>query len=171
METTIDRIFKLIDYKKDSVYKLSKEISVSNGYFSKQRASGGSISSNIIEKIVNYYTDVNVNWLITGKGSMLRPPELMSEVEMLQHDKEVEEGKWHVSSAPPQPTIVDNEYLLRRFEELVVENAKLKEEINAIKSGKRHVSGVDTSPNIQRAVEAEMMSGFAAEKTEKYEKK
>lgn len=68
----IERIYQLIDYKKDSVYKISLEIGVSNGYFSKTKAKNGSVGGDIIEKIVNYYTDVNVEWLITGKGSMLK---------------------------------------------------------------------------------------------------
>ena len=68
----IERIYQLIDYKKDSVYKVSKEIGVSNGYFSKTKAKNGSVGGDIIEKIVNYYTDVNVEWLITGEGSMLK---------------------------------------------------------------------------------------------------
>ena len=68
----IERIYQLIDYKKDSVYKISKEIGVSNGYFSKTKPKNGSVGGDIIEKIVNYYTDVNVEWLITGEGSMLK---------------------------------------------------------------------------------------------------
>ena len=68
----IERIYQLIDYKKDSVYKISKEIGVSNGYFSKTKAKNGSVGGDIIEKIVNYYTDINVEWLITGEGSMLK---------------------------------------------------------------------------------------------------
>ena len=68
----IERIYQLIDYKKDSVYKISKEIGVSNGYFSKTKAKNGSVGGDIIEKIVNYYTDVNVEWLITGEGPMLK---------------------------------------------------------------------------------------------------
>ena len=68
----IERIYQLIDYKKDSVYKISKEIGVSNGYFSKTKAKNGSVGGDIIDKIVNYYTDVNVEWLITGEGPMLK---------------------------------------------------------------------------------------------------
>ena len=72
METTIDRIYKVVAYKGDSIYKLSKKIGVSNGYFSKQRQGKGAISSNIIEKIVSYYLDIDADWLLTGKGSMFR---------------------------------------------------------------------------------------------------
>ena len=73
METTIDRIYKIVEYKGESIYKLSKDIDVSNGYFSKQRQGGGAISSNIIEKIVRHYIDVDANWLLTGNGEMLKP--------------------------------------------------------------------------------------------------
>ncbi len=68
----IERIYQVSDFKNDSIYKISKEIGVSNGYFSKTRQKKGSVSSNIIEKIVNYYPDLNVEWLITGKGEMLK---------------------------------------------------------------------------------------------------
>lgn len=69
----IERLYQVFDYKGDSVYKISKEIDVSNGYFSKTRAKQGNVGSDIIEKIVNYYTDINVEWLITGNGEMLKP--------------------------------------------------------------------------------------------------
>lgn len=68
----IERLYQIFDFKGDSVYKISKEIDVSNGYFAKTRAKQGNIGSDIIEKIVSYYTDVNVEWLITGKGEMLK---------------------------------------------------------------------------------------------------
>lgn len=72
MKTTIDRIYELVDFKGETIYKLSKSIDVSNGYFSKQKLSNGAISSTIIEKLVNHFPDVDLNWLITGKGKMLR---------------------------------------------------------------------------------------------------
>jgi hypothetical protein len=75
MNTTVDRIYKIAEYKHDSIYKLSKGIGVSNGYFSKQRQNNGAISSNIIEKIVIYYPDVDANWLLTGEGEMLKKQE------------------------------------------------------------------------------------------------
>lgn len=72
METTIERLYKIVDFKEDSIYRLSKEIGVSNGYFSKQKQSNGALSSNIIEKIVSYYSDLDANWLLTGQGEMLK---------------------------------------------------------------------------------------------------
>ena len=80
----IERIYQVFDYKGGSVYKISKKIDVSNGYFSKTRAKQGNVGSDIIEKIVNYYTDINVEWLITGNGEMLKP-----NVEERQHNESV----------------------------------------------------------------------------------
>ena len=68
----IERIYQLSDFKGDSIYKISKEIDVSNGYFAKTKAKNGSVGSEIIEKIVSYYPDLNIEWLITGNGEILK---------------------------------------------------------------------------------------------------
>ena len=72
----IERIYQLSDLKGDSIYKISKEIDVSNGYFAKTKAKNGSVGSEIIEKIVSYYPDLNVEWLITGNGEMIKTKSL-----------------------------------------------------------------------------------------------
>lgn len=74
----IERIYKLAEYKGDSIYKLSKDLEVSNGYFAKQRKINGAISSNIIEKIVSYYDDVNLEWLIKGTGEIITSKEAIN---------------------------------------------------------------------------------------------
>ncbi len=70
MQTTIERLYQWLESKEESIYKFSKQIGVSNGYFSKQKKANGAISSNVIEKIVNHYDDLNLNWLLTGNGFM-----------------------------------------------------------------------------------------------------
>jgi len=69
---TTERLFYFIRCKNISVNKFSKEIGVSNAYFSKQKKSKGSIGSHIIEKIVSIYPEINLEWLLTGKGDMLK---------------------------------------------------------------------------------------------------
>jgi phage repressor protein C with HTH and peptisase S24 domain len=68
----IERIFCFIDYKGISVNEFSKSINVSNGYLAKQRISNANVGSHIIEKIVNMYPNISIEWLITGQGEMLR---------------------------------------------------------------------------------------------------
>lgn len=66
----VSRIYKIIDCKGVTVNEFSNKIGVSNGYFAKQRSSNGNIGSQIIEKIVNMYPDISLEWLILGKGEM-----------------------------------------------------------------------------------------------------
>lgn len=48
-------------------------IKVGNGYTSKQSKSGASIGSDVLERIIDTYPDLNPLWLITGKGDMTIP--------------------------------------------------------------------------------------------------
>lgn len=66
----ISRIYEFIDYKDVTVNEFSNKIGVSNGYFAKQRSVNGNVSSRIIEKIVNLYPEISLEWLILGKGNM-----------------------------------------------------------------------------------------------------
>lgn len=68
----IENIYKYIDFKGLSAYEFSKNISISNGYLAKTKKNNGAVGEHIIEKIVSYYSDIDPEWLITGKGSMLR---------------------------------------------------------------------------------------------------
>jgi Peptidase S24-like len=67
-----DNIVSYLKYKGISVNKFSTEIGVSNSYFSKQIKENGSIGSKIMQEIVKKYEDINPEWLLTGKGAMLK---------------------------------------------------------------------------------------------------
>lgn len=68
----IERIYQFIDYKGVSVKEFSDNIGVSNGYLAKQKANSANLGSHIVEKIVVFYPDISVEWLITGRGRMLK---------------------------------------------------------------------------------------------------
>lgn len=68
----IERLLHFAYNEGISANKLSKQIEVSNAYFSKQKKNNGNIGSNIIEKIVRIYPNLNTDWLITGTGEMLK---------------------------------------------------------------------------------------------------
>lgn len=70
--TTIDRIFQYLDFKGLKYAPTEKILGLSNGYLGKMRARGASIGSEVIEKIVLHYKDINPEWLLSGKGSMIR---------------------------------------------------------------------------------------------------
>lgn len=63
-----ERMLKYLDSKDISQYSFSKETGLSNGFLK----SGSSISSENMELISNIYIDLNLIWLITGKGEMLK---------------------------------------------------------------------------------------------------
>lgn len=63
-----ERILQFIDYKGFSKNKFYKETGLSNGILDKKSG----LTSESIEKIYSKYPEINIEWLLTGKGEMLR---------------------------------------------------------------------------------------------------
>lgn len=63
-----DRIIKYIEFKGLTKYKFYKETSLSNGFLDKK----GSIGVDKCEIIYSKYPDINLEWLITGNGEMIK---------------------------------------------------------------------------------------------------
>jgi phage repressor protein C with HTH and peptisase S24 domain len=63
-----DRIRQYIDYKGITPYKFCKELGLSMGYLDKK----GAIGTDKYLKIIEYFPDINPEWLLTGKGEMLK---------------------------------------------------------------------------------------------------
>ena len=68
----LERIKKYIDYKSISVAAFEKSIGMSNASFGKCLKRGGAIGTDKLENILSVYSDISPNWLLTGKGEMLR---------------------------------------------------------------------------------------------------
>jgi hypothetical protein len=71
MMKIIDRILLFVHHKNMSMRTFDTSIGVGNGYTSKQSKSGGSVGSNVLERIIDKYPDLNPLWLVTGKGEMI----------------------------------------------------------------------------------------------------
>ena len=69
----IERFLQFIENKGLTLHKVERELGLSNGYLGKQRDRKGSIGSDIIEKIVEHYPDLDVRWLLTGQKSEITP--------------------------------------------------------------------------------------------------
>jgi len=67
----INRILLFIKHKGLSMRAFDLSIGASNGYTSKQSKTNASVGSNVLEKIIDVYPDLNPLWLITGKGNMI----------------------------------------------------------------------------------------------------
>lgn len=63
-----ERIKEYLDLKEISKYQFYKDMGFSNGFLDKE----GSIGSDKCEKIIYQYSDLNIEWLLTGKGPMLK---------------------------------------------------------------------------------------------------
>ncbi|MDR1887619.1 MAG: hypothetical protein LBQ70_06855 [Prevotellaceae bacterium] len=68
---TKERLRKFAAYKGAGRNRFEESVGISLGYLSSRSPSVG---SEIIEKIANCYPDLNVEWLITGRGQMIKNP-------------------------------------------------------------------------------------------------
>lgn len=64
-----DRISEFIRYKSITIAEFERNVDLANGYIKKFK---GSIGSDKLNNIVSYYPEINIDWLITGEGSMLK---------------------------------------------------------------------------------------------------
>ena len=78
----IERIAIYIHFKKISPHAFEKKIELSNGYFSKQLKHLGSVGSDILIRIHLAYTDIDILWVLTGEGQMLK--------DEMQHSQQID---------------------------------------------------------------------------------
>ncbi len=72
MLKTIDRLIQFISYAGLSARQFDISIGASNGYTLRMKKNSASIGSDVIENILRVYPQLNVVWLITGEGAMLK---------------------------------------------------------------------------------------------------
>lgn len=91
----IERLHQYFDYKHIKPTRFEKDSGLSNGYFGIQLKRKADIGSSILEIIINNCRDLNIEWLISGNGSMLNP--LVSD---LSCQNIVDESKSNYSAPP-----------------------------------------------------------------------
>jgi len=105
--------------KKPEFYKIT---GLSNGFLDKNEG----VSSNIIETIVSKFSDLSIEWLVTGQGEMLR-----SDINNTQHthiptsQNQCKDTK-NNSNFQADSNIINE--LLQRLENLSKENGRLEAE-------------------------------------------
>ena len=109
-----ERILQFIEYKRLSKNKFYKETGLSNGILDKQ----GGISSDSLEKIYYVYPEINLDWLLTGKGEMLNKEGL------------VQQAHNNISSTITQHQTI---HAPEEYEELKEENKRLAQENTQLK--------------------------------------
>ena len=100
MIKTIDRLMQFIKHAGLSARQFDISIGASNGYTLRMSKNKASIGSDVIETILRTYPDLNVVWLLTGDGAMLKsqmdeeildfenlPPGKQKEIERIIEEK------------------------------------------------------------------------------------
>lgn len=67
----IERIAVFLHFKSISPHSFERNIHLSNGYYAKQLKNLGSVGSDILIKIHDYFPDLNILWVLTGEGQMI----------------------------------------------------------------------------------------------------
>ena len=70
-----ERIKEYIDYKGIKIAAFEKSIGMSNASFGKSLKNKGAIGSDKLENILSVYKDLSPEWLLTGRGPMLKTKE------------------------------------------------------------------------------------------------
>ena len=72
METIVNRLKSYLDFRNISVSVAESVIGLSNASLSKPFKNGTTIKTDTLEKFLITYKEINSDWLLTGKGSMLK---------------------------------------------------------------------------------------------------
>ena len=70
MSKTIHRILKIVEQLGISARQFDMSIGTANGYTLRMSKNNASVGSDVIERIKEVYPQINLVWLITGKGDM-----------------------------------------------------------------------------------------------------
>lgn len=86
-ETVKQRLIKFIKFKSLSQAKFEKAIGVSNGFVNNISKSIGVEKA---QRISNIYPELNIGWLLTGEGEMLKEEESTIDEEIQRLEKLIE---------------------------------------------------------------------------------
>ena len=75
MLKTIDRLIEFIEYAGLSARQFDLSIGAANGYTLRMKKNHASIGSDVIENIIRTYPQLDVVWLLTGEGTMIKNEE------------------------------------------------------------------------------------------------
>ena len=68
----IDRLYQYLEFHALSAYAFEQRCQLSNGYLGKQFRAKGTMGSAVLLKIQECFNDLNIHWMLTGKGQMIR---------------------------------------------------------------------------------------------------
>ncbi|MEA5126707.1 MAG: hypothetical protein VB074_00845 [Proteiniphilum sp.] len=117
MKNILSRVQQIADHENLKITALERNIGASKGVLSRAINNGTDIQSKWIQTIVENYPHYNVEWLITGKGSMLKTTLPGEEIIDKTVDRLIEEIKRLIT----ENTIlkIENKTLMGENEQLI----------------------------------------------------
>ncbi|WP_172918275.1 hypothetical protein [Capnocytophaga canis] len=112
----VERMLQYLEYKGITKYRFSKDTGLSNGFLDKNR----NIGSDKCEIISEVYTDLSMEWLITGRGQMIRSSDNLKRT-IRNKSEEKKEGRTEKYLIP-----TENVNLQEKYEQLKREITMLK---------------------------------------------
>lgn len=110
MESILDRISKISENEGITVTSLEKAIGASKGVLSRAIAKKTDILSKWTQAIIENYPQYSANWLLTGKGSMLRGENKIAD--LISYDPSVGVPYYDVDFTAGFDAIFNNQTLL-----------------------------------------------------------
>lgn len=131
MNSIVFKIKQYLDHKGIATSAAEKEIGVSNGTLSKPFKANTTIKTNTLKKFLRKYNDINTEWLLTGKGEMLK-----REILSFSSTKKVENtfSDFIAHSKEEKLILMENIDLHKKLNTILEEKVqKLEEEIKDLK--------------------------------------
>lgn len=84
----IERIYQYIDFKGIKIAEFERKNFLSNGYLKKMLLRKGDLGESILNQIVENSPEISAEWLLTGKGEMLKSDSLEVKKEVISSAEE-----------------------------------------------------------------------------------
>lgn len=131
----IERFDKYMEVKHLNDNKVTVQAGLSVGSLGKSRKPNRDLSISNIERILNFYTDLSREWLLTGKGEMLKNTSAVAENHSISiAGEEIKENKINVNADETIAMLIAEVAAQRRLTEKVLEH---NTELIAIIANKR----------------------------------
>lgn len=107
MSKTINRIMQVISSLNMSARQFDLSIGTANGYILRMQKNNASVGSDVIERIIKEYPQVNLVWLITGKGDMFIHEQAKPKVRSIQEIEDFIDDKLKAQWSDEKRSLLD----------------------------------------------------------------
>ena len=94
----IERFYQYLDTKNIKPTRFEKEIGLSNGYLGTQLKRNADLGEGVMIKIIDNCLELNPEWLLTGKGEMLKNDKIEEynpQIKLCKKSKQIVQKKIH----------------------------------------------------------------------------